>query len=121
MRPYTTITAREAIGASSGDCCLIIGHGDGGFALDGLDGNALRGIAQMLCRAADLTDSYAQSINDGYGQSKFVTTYEIEWIDQFKPWSLDDSLEPHGRNLFSVSEDGVWLVADAGGNKENTP
>lgn len=109
MHPYTTIKIVDTI-ASGNSCALVVRHGDIHLALDGLDGDAIRGIALMLNRAADLSDTSAEP-SEYHALSEFSLTYQIEWFEEVRPWSLNADLEPDDNNRYS-EVDYVWTLKD---------
>tara|TARA_R110000744_G_scaffold314721_1_gene421739 strand:+ start:533 stop:856 length:324 start_codon:yes stop_codon:yes gene_type:complete len=100
---YTTVTVKETISSVAASASIFIQHGDSHIALDGLDGKALRGLATMLIRAADIADDCGD-LSAESGPSKFSLSYEFEWWGQFTPWSVDENGEAHGRNKFHSDE-----------------
>jgi hypothetical protein len=85
---YTTITVRNTM-ASTKPAALVFSNGESVEILDGLDGNALRGIARVLNRAAEQADEYNSELYATHGASSFSLSYELEWDGETKKWPSD--------------------------------
>jgi hypothetical protein len=99
---YTNFAVKSTIGSHIGTASLFVQHGAARLALDGLDGRSLRGLARLLNQAADIADD-SQVTSDPSGAADFSVSYEFEWGEQFRPWSLDADGKPDGHNKMNVA------------------
>tara|TARA_R110000787_G_C13193449_1_gene423246 strand:+ start:49 stop:375 length:327 start_codon:yes stop_codon:yes gene_type:complete len=99
---YTTLTVRDCI-SSMKPAALVLANGDNVQILDGLDGEALRGMARVLLRAADHSDEYNATFAS-HGASSFSIGYEVEWDSETKAWP-SDNFSRKGEEISAISKD----------------
>lgn len=94
---YSFLTVRDTISAPTKPAALVFSNGDTVQILDGLDGDALRGMARVLNRAAEHADEYSIINEDvGHSASSFSLSYEFEWDNETKSWP-SDNFDSRGR------------------------
>jgi hypothetical protein len=98
---YSNIVVRNSISAME-PAALVFANGDNIEILDGLDGNALRGIARMLNRAAEHADEFADTANVNGGAGNFSLAFEIEWNGGVQAWP-SDHFDRDGREIVSAT------------------
>jgi hypothetical protein len=99
---YTVFAVKKPIGSTYGTASIFVSHGDTRIALDGADGRSLRGLAKMLNQAADMADD-CDVMDEPSGTADFSVSYEFEWGNQFRPWSLDEDGRPDGHNKMKLA------------------
>jgi len=88
---YTSITVKSSI-SSIRPAALVVRNGTDKTILDGVTAGMLRGLARVLCRAADHIEERDLHSAD-CGTSGFSMSYEIEWGDDTAQWDREDDTD----------------------------